>query len=73
MQSKSSGIGWLLVFGMGIMGLAGMPNDPPSATSKTSSVHQPEPRKKSTPSSAPPEITCDGDDCWWTDQGRPSK
>lgn len=70
MRSKNSGIGWLLVFGMGMMGLAGMPEDP-SAPAKAPVVQQSV--RPSPSASEPPAMTCDGDACWWTDLGRPAK
>ncbi|MEV4287325.1 hypothetical protein AB0K40_17610 [Nonomuraea bangladeshensis] len=68
MKSQDSGIGLLLVFGMAIMGLAAMPEDPPEAApAKTTQTQQ----QRRLP--AEPSITCADDDCWWTGLGRPSK
>lgn len=29
--------------------------------------------KKPRPADEPPPMTCDGDQCWWTEQGRPAR
>lgn len=39
----------------------------------TEAKDQPAKTKKHKPSSEPPPMTCDGDQCWWTDLGRPDK
>lgn len=73
MKSQSSGIGWLLVFGMAMMGLSAMPDDPPAIPARPPVTRHADHPKKTPQSSQPPDVTCDGDSCWWTDLGRPNR
>ncbi|MEO3869049.1 hypothetical protein ABGB18_09490 [Nonomuraea sp. B12E4] len=71
MKSKDSGIGWLLVLGMALVGLAGTPDDRSAPERRAPVAHD---REAKAPSSdEPPDITCEGGDCWWADLGRPNR
>lgn len=69
-----------IIAGIGMSGAFGDGKSPPPDFSKFGKAFdvkdrgdKPSPRrtKKPRPADEPPSMTCDGDQCWWTEMGRP--